>query len=282
MKFLNKIKTEKMKTNTTIRSIVAMMVIFFAVTTTSCKKEENITPTAPVLPITPTVPVTPAVSMKPSFISTAENGITVRKQVYKYDLQGKLTSYESRGTSSDSVLIFNNNVVFKATNATVVGQNLLFNVDKTFKSLFLPNSQIDFSNNQTKLSRMIQPRLNNTPITLGEFAYSGNNLVTIGAEIRIDINYNNLPYQKGINEIPVLLKPIQYYKIMEMENATTTVLYDKLIDNVILNSGGGRIETHQYSYVFDANNRVTKITNTVTKTTATTSTQKVFVSIITY
>ena len=273
-----------MKTNTTIRSIVAMMVIFFAVTTTSCKKEENITPTpnAPVVPITPPVPVIPAVSVKPSFISTSENGITVRKQVYKYDVQGKLISYESRGTFSDSVIVFNNNVVFKGINSSVVGQNLLFNTDKTFKSLFSASTQIDFVNNQNKLSRMTQTRINNTPITAAQFQYTNNNLSAIGAEIQIDINYNNLPYQKGINEIPVLLKPIQYYKIMEMENATTIVLYNKLIDNVILNSGGGRIETHQYSYVFDANNRVTKITNTVTKTTTTTSTQKVFVSTITY
>lgn len=81
-------------------------------------------------------------------------------------------------------------------------------------------------------------RPGNTPLVVGEFDYTSNNLTKIGAEIRIDINYfNDLPYQKGINEIPVALKPIKFYKVMEIENTTSTILYSKMIRQIIIDFG---------------------------------------------
>jgi hypothetical protein len=268
-----------MKTNQTIRSIVSMMVIFFAVTTTSCKKEENITP------VIPPTQIAPAISLKPIFIETKENGNIIRKQSYAYDAQGKLTKYESStdvASSSDSVLVRQNNVAFKTPGSNTINQSLTFNTDKTFDALFSATDQTDFENNQTKLSRMTKARPNSTPLTLGVFNYTNDNLSTIGAEIRIDISYHdNLPYQKGINEIPVGLKPIKFYKIMEMENATSTVLYNKFIRQVIMDFGNRR-ELHDYTYTFDANSRVTLIRDTQTTVTSTTSDQKVFISTVLY
>ena len=267
---------------TSIRSIVAMMVIFFAVTATSCKKETEIAPTTPNAPVVPPTPVTPAVSMKPTFILTTENGTTIRKQSYVYDAQGKLVKYESIGTFSDSVLVRQNNVAFKTPGSNTINLSLTFNADKTFDALFSATDQIDFENNQTKLSRMTKARPNATPLTVGVFNYTNNNLSSIGAEIRIDINYfDNLTYQKGINEIPVVIKPIKYYKIMEMENATTTVLYNKMIRNIIMDFGN-RIVTYEYAYAFDSNQRVTQINEVITNTTAISSSQKVLVSTISY
>jgi hypothetical protein len=276
-----------MKTNKTIRSIVAMMVIFFAVSISSCKKEDSIVPNnpnVPTTPIAPTIPVTPAVSMKPTSIITSENGTSVRKEIYKYDATGKLNNYVSiTRNGEDSILISSNSVAFKRQGGNAVSQVLTFNTDKTFKAVFSATDQTDFVNNQSQLSRITKARPNNTPLTVGEFAYTNNNLSSIGAEIRIDINYyNNLPYQKGINEIPLAFKPVFNYKVMEQENATTSVLYNKLIKQVITNFGGNRFELHDYVYDFDANNRVIKITDTVTNTTTNSSTQKVLVSNITY
>lgn len=278
-----------MKKVTTSRSIVALMVIFFAVATSSCKKEDTITPgnpPAPTGPAVPTVPVTPAVSMKPRFITTTENGRTIRKEEYKYDTQGKLTSYATANptTGEDSVLVFANSVSFKRQGSNVVSQVLVFNTDKTFKSLFGAADQINFNNDQTRLSNMIKISSNSGSNTsAGEFAYTSDNLSSISAEVRIDINYDNsLPYQKGINEIPVVFKPLSNFKVMEQENATATMLYSKLIKQVIITSGRSTFETHDYSYVMDENNRVTKITEVITNTTASTSSQKTRVKSIAY
>lgn len=274
-----------MKTNKTIRSIVAMMVIFFAVTATSCQKETEITPAAPQNPTAPVIPVTPAVSMRPTFILTTENGSAVRKQVYQYDAQGKLTKYESLASvnTSDSVSVANNRLGFFRHGSANVSQVLVLNTDKTYKSLFFSSSQVDFENNQNKLSRILQTRTDGSVSAVAGFSYTGNNLSSMGSEISISVNYyNNLPYQKGINEIPVALKPLKYYKLLEQENATSTILYDKLIRQVILQLSTSRFETHDFSYTFDSNNRVTQITDTVTITTATASAQKVFVSTVSY
>jgi hypothetical protein len=271
---------------TFIRSIVTMLVIFFAVTTTSCNKDNEIAPTAPPVPVIPPTPVAPAISLKPIFIETKENGNIIRKQSYAYDSQGKLAKYESStgvASTSDSVLVRQNNVSFKTPGLSTINQSLTFNADKTFDALFSATEQIDFENNQTRLSRMTKSRPNSTPLTVGVFNYINDNLSTIGSEIRIDISYHdNLPYQKGINEIPVGFKPIKFYKIMEMENASNTVLYNKLIRQVIITSGGGRFETHDYTYDFDSNNRVTQIRDTQTTVTSTTSVQRVFISNVLY
>ncbi|MFN8295463.1 MAG: hypothetical protein U0T69_04670 [Chitinophagales bacterium] len=277
-----------MKTNKTIRSIVAMMVIFFAVTATSCKKENEITPEtpqAPTAPGVPNTPVIPAVSMKPVSIITTENGSAVRKQVYNYNAQGKLIRYESLAgaNASDSVVPSNNSIAFFKHGSSDAIQVLTLNTDKTFKSLFLRTSQADFVNNQNQLNLIQQTRPDGSILTAAEFAYVGNNLNAIGGEIRININYyNNLPYQKGINEIPVIVKPIKFYKLMEQENITTTLLYNKLIHQVIIQSSASRFETHEFTYVFDSNNRVTQITDVITVTTSTSSAQKVLVSTVSY
>ncbi len=268
-----------MKTRT-FRSIVAMMVIFFAVSATSCKKESEITPDNGVN--TPIAPTAPVVSVKPRIITTTENGSTVRSQLYEYDSQGKLIRYSSKNaTSVDSVILSANSVAFKKQSSNV-NQVLSFNPDKTFKSLFSATSQINFVNTQTQLGSIALINSSGASTTQGNFNYTVGNLTAINSEATINFNYyDNLPYQKGINELPILFKPIQFYKVMEQEQATATTLYNKLLRNSILDLGS-RQELHEYVYAFDANNRVTKITDTFTKITSGTSTQKVSVSTITY
>lgn len=257
------------------------MVILFAAAATGCKKESEITP-GNGINTPPVNPVATAVSTKPRSIITSENGTDLRKQIYEYDAQGKLTKYESTGTSSDSVLVNGNSVTFKrpgSNNAVLV---LTFNPDKTFKASFTANTQFDFINNQSKLSRMTQASPNNIPATDAVFNYTNNNIGSMASEIRVELDYfDNLPYQKGINEIPIALKPIKYYKIMEQENATSTVLYNKMLRSVSLVSGSRR-ETHEYTYAFDADRRVTQINELITNSTATSSSQRILKSSVSY
>jgi hypothetical protein len=239
-----------MKTTQPFRTITALILVLFTITVSSCKKESA---------------VTPEVSFKPTKIITTENGATIRIQRYMYDAQGKLANYESIGNgTSDSVLIRAGSIAFKRPGNTEVSQVLTFNADQTFKAIFSASEQTDFVNNQTKLSRITKARPNNTPLSLGVFNYTNDNLNSMISEIRLDISYHNdLPYQKGINEIPVVFKPIQFYKIMEQENTTTMQLYSKLIKSIMLDFGN-RQERHDYTYTFDAEDRVTEINELVT------------------
>jgi len=278
-----------MKTNQKIRSMIALALIIFAASTTSCKKEDdvrpnNTTPVAPIIPVTPPI-VTPAVSMKPVVLLTTQNGVLIRKQQYQYEANGNLKRYISTENNvSDSVVISSDlaSVDFRMHTSSSLRNTLQLNTDKTFKSLTFGSTQINFVNSQTKLASMTQFRANGTSFTAAQFQYSNNNLSAIGAEARFDFNYyDNLPYQKGINEMPILLKPIQFYKVMELENATTTTLYNKLLRQAIIDFGS-RKELHAYEYVMDANNRVTQITDTITNVTSTTSTQKVLITSVSY
>ncbi|MFN8236787.1 MAG: hypothetical protein U0T77_01335 [Chitinophagales bacterium] len=274
-----------MKTIKTIRSRIAMMVVLFAVAATSCQKENEI---APVTPVVPTTPVTPAVSMKPRFITTSENGINLRKEEYRYDDQGKLTLYISGSSTAagvDSVEMQTNAVTFRLQNGNSRRREVLtFNADKTCSSIFSAADQANFVNNQLKFNSVELVRANNTPLRAIQFTYQGNKISRIQTELQfIDINYyENLPYQKGINEIPIGLKELKYFKTMEIENITSSIAYDKLIKQIIITNGRGNTELHDYAYVLDTNNRVTKITDTVTFTTPSTSSQRVFVSAIAY
>lgn len=278
------IKQTKMKTGIQFRNMAAVAVVVFAALVSACKKNEIAPVTPPSSGTPPVVAQPPTVNAQPRVISTVENGVTIRTQTYEYDSQGNLTRYASKsGNVVDSVLIRSNNVAFKLANASTIAASLLFNTDKTFKTFFLSSDQIDFENNQTKLARMTKPGANNTPVTLGIFTYTNSNLSKIGAEITIDINYyENLPYQKGINELPTTFKPLKFYKVMELENTTSTILYNKLIRQVIIGLGTANVKTHQYSYSFDANNRVTGITEVITSTNNSSTTQTTKVSTISY
>ena len=97
--------------------MIAIIAVIFAVATTSCKKENDVTPNPSVNtpPSIPATPVTPAVSLKPRSIITTENGSSVRKELYTYDAVGKLKNYISiTRNGEDSVLVSANSVSFKS------------------------------------------------------------------------------------------------------------------------------------------------------------------------
>ncbi len=278
-----------MKTNKTIRRMAAIMGILFAAAATGCQKESEITPNPGSGGTTPPV-VTPVSVPKPREITTVMNGITTRIQSYTYDSRGKLSIYVSKNiTSVDSVILQPNRVsmITSRNNGTRLNLLLTLNADKTYKrfdalsSLSTPGEHAAFNNTQFKIDSITQPGIN---FPLAKFDYISNNLNGIQTEVqKINVNYsNNLSYQKGINEIPFSHNPVKYFKLLEQENATTTHLYSKMIQQVIINNGAGRFELHDLVYEFDGQNRVSKITDTITFTTSSSSVQKIAVSTITY
>ena len=217
----------------TIKNKIAIMIFLSISILSACKKEEAVTPISPSTPTAPTIPVIPAVSMKPIHVFTTENGATIKSQNFNYNTQGVLVKYDVKSsTGIDSVIINSNSVAFKKNTSNNVVASLTLNTDKTFKSLFQGNDQFFFEHNNTQLLSLFKIIPNNASQQTAQFNYTNNTLTTIFAEIRIDINYhNNLPYQKGINELPVALKPIQFYKAIELSNISTSVLYNKFQNN---------------------------------------------------
>ncbi|MBK9330779.1 MAG: hypothetical protein IPM95_16095 [Sphingobacteriales bacterium] len=274
-----------MKTVNQIRSMAAIAAVIFTATLSGCKKTEvaPVTP-PPVNNTPPPVVVQPSVNTKPRFITTTENGSTIKSQAYEYDSQGRLIRFFSKNTTSVDTVIINFNVVlFKSErNSGVSIQKLFLNGDKTMKNLFTSNIEVQFENNQNKISRLAQSVDNGPFNNIAGLDYTNNNLSSITAEAVLSFNYyNDLPYQKGINEPPTAFKPFQYYKVLEQEGATTSVLYNKLLKQSVLNAGIRR-EQHDYIYTFDSDNRVTKISETITITIGSSSTQKIHENIIAY
>lgn len=274
--------------------MAAMMVILFAATATGCQNENEITPNPGSGVTTPPVVTPPAaVSVpKPKEIITVVNGMTTRIQSYTYDSQGMLTIYASKNEASvDSVIMQPNQVSYRSirSGGLRVNMGLALNSNKTYKRVDLLSSstggvvdQAIFNHNaQFRIDSITQPR---TDLPLARFDYISNNLNGIQMEVqKINVNYShNLSYQKGINEIPFSITPVKYFKLLEQEDATTTQLYNKLLKQIIINNGTGRFELHDFVYEFDGQNRVSKITDTITFTTSSTSVQKIAVSTITY
>jgi len=283
-----------MKTTNQIRSMATVMVLLFVVTATGCQKENEITPN-PGTGVTPppvVSPPAPAVVPKPREITTITDGVVSRIQTYTYDSQEKLSIYVSKNeTSVDSVIMQSDQQVsFRTVRNNGSKQNVVLslNANKTYKRMDLLSpvtggvaDQAVINNTQFRIDSIMQPR---TGLPLGKFNYISNNLNAIQTEVqRINVNYfNNLPYQKGINEILLPSTPLKYYKLLEQEDITTTHFFDKLMQQVIINIGSGRFELHDYSYEFDNENRVTKITDAITFTTSGSSVRKIAVSTITY
>ncbi len=281
-----------MKTNKTIRSMAAIAAVIFAVAATGCQKENEITPN-PGTGVTPppvVSPPAPAVVPKPREITTITDGVVSRIQTYTYDSQGKLSIYVSKNeTSVDTVVIQTEQASIRTirNNGTRVNLALRINANKTYKRMDVLSSSNTttesaiFNSTQFKIDSITKQGLN---FPLAKFDYISNNLNGIQTEVqKINVNYyNNLSYQKGINELPIFITPIRYYKVLEQEDATTTHLFNKMLKQIIINNGAGRFELHDFVYEFDSQNRVRKITDTITLTTSSSSVQKTAVTTITY
>ena len=281
-----------MKTNKTIRSMAAIAAVIFAVAATGCQKENEITPN-PGTGVTPppvVSPPAPAVVPKPREITTITDGVVSRIQTYTYDSQGKLSIYVSKNeTSVDTVVIQTEQASIRTirNNGTRVNLALRINANKTYKRMDVLSSSNTttesaiFNSTQFKIDSITKQGLN---LPLAKFDYISNNLNGIQTEVqKINVNYyNNLSYQKGINELPIFITPIRYYKVLEQEDATTTHLFNKMLKQIIINNGAGRFELHDFVYEFDSQNRVRKITDTITLTTSSSSVQKTAVTTITY
>ncbi len=262
-----------MKTNTIIRSMAAIAAVIFAIAATGCQKENEITPNPGNGVITPPI-VVPGVNMKPKKITTTDGGVVEYEEFYTYDSQNHLLLYlKKKNHLSDSVRIKSGFVdIITNSGGLIYKETLTLNPDKTFKHIAQKdpnggNIEFDCLNSQIKLSRIVRLRANTTPKTILVANYLTNPDI---AEIQVEESkyiisyYNNLPYQKGINEISGEFYSLRYFKVMEQEDATTMFLYNKLIKNITLVSNSSLIrEVHDFTYEFDSSNRVTVVKETI-------------------
>ncbi|MFN8236790.1 MAG: hypothetical protein U0T77_01350 [Chitinophagales bacterium] len=248
-----------MKTIKTIRSSVAMMVMLFAVTATSCQKE-SINPAQPEL-----------VNRKPkSIITTNDQGVTVGREdfIYRNDT---LVAYLNDKTLRDSILVLPNSSS-KALEAYSMFSSRVFKCE-----LFLgADKQIAQSSESAFSTRLRDVITNNSMIksivdedsrgfSLTDVVYDGNNISSFiykGDTVRITY-YDTLSYQKGINALPIGFFGIEHFRLLELNDRTNTKLYSKLIKSVTRKSAATRnhIDSNSYSYVMDAHNRVISVTD---------------------
>ena len=257
-----------MKNTTTIRRMMATIAIIFAVATTSCKKENEVTPNNNGNQNNNT----PAVSMKPKNITTIENGATVRTQTYQYDAQKKLTKYSSSEQNViDELLINNDGISVTRTQQNVLKQTerVIFNADKSLRQIVSTSDNStskffgDFSTiDNSGISALTS--IINENLALNQsigFGYTEGNLTAIGAGTdRVAFTYfNNLTFQKGINELPVSAMSLRYHKIIEQEDMASYKFSSKLISTITVTNGAVIKIIRSFVYTQDAQGRVTNI-----------------------
>ncbi|MFN8237526.1 MAG: hypothetical protein U0T77_05100 [Chitinophagales bacterium] len=251
-----------MKT-TTQRMTIAIMAFVFAATTTSCKKENTITPGN--------------TSVKPKSIITKENGTIVRTQTYEYNGSNKITQYVSaEGNRRDSMVLVGNEVQFisKINGVPGTAEILKFNADSTLNEL----SETKFSNGNTDRFSTDFSAISATAVALTglissaaevvlSLQYTEENLSVIssdGGREKSTFTYlNNAAFQKGINEIPVASMAFKYHKIIEQEDIASYKFSNKLINTFTVAVDGVIKRIHTYSYIRDAQNRIVTINETI-------------------
>ncbi len=253
-----------MKTLNSIRSMAAIAAVIFAIAATGCQKENEITPNN-----NPTT----TVSFKPKSIVTTKvgNPEAVRTQTYEYDGNNKLLKFLSvSGTTRDSLFFTSEGMGFirRVRGDVQTKENLRFNPDKSLKELS--------SSSSSGLIRLTPdfialPGSSNTLSALRDanhhigFSYLDGNLKSISVNTE-GVNftyYNNLGFQKGINEIPVESTALMYHKLAEQEGMTNYSFSSKLIHTITATDGGVVRRINTFSYVQDTNGRVTTIFETV-------------------
>jgi hypothetical protein len=235
--------------------MTAMMVIFFAVSISSCKKEAEIAPVNPIIP---------QVSFNPkSIITRNDAGSVIQTEQFHYDAQNVLTSYSRRNSSgTDTASLFGNFIRFQTLGGQKEIQNILpdkslGNIDISVeKKIIVEKSGDNFLDKTIKQFGAFF-----IPVT-SSFNYASGSVSRIATDNEvIEITYNNnITYQKGINEIPFSVATVNKFKVLELGNATSTKLYSKLIQSVVIKVNGAVKEEHQYGYRKDANGRITEVT----------------------
>ncbi len=251
-----------MKT-TAKKMMMAMIAFVFAATTTSCKKESGIIPSTP----------TPTVSLKPKSIVTTEDGVAgvFRTQTYEYDSRNHLTKFVSVSATTKDSLIFNSAGIgfLRMVNGTIRSKELLkLNSDKSLRQLVISG------NSSTLVLTPLFTDLPGSPNTLTslsdasnliEFTYLDKNLrsINVNTESVSYTYYDNIRYQKGINEIQSESTALLYHKIAEQEDMINYSLFSKLIHTVTIKLGNDVKKIVTYNYVLDEQGRVTKIFETI-------------------
>jgi hypothetical protein len=94
---------------------------------------------------------------------------------------------------------------------------------------------------------------------MADVVYTDNNIagfVTGNDTVSITY-YDELDYQKGINAIPAGLPMLRHFRLLELNDMTSTKLYSKLIKSVRFKnfSSINNLFINNYDYTFDAQGR---------------------------
>jgi hypothetical protein len=233
----------------------AMFTLAFAPLLGGCSKTE---------PGPPGNAIIDVVSLKPSSIITTKNGEEISREIYQYRL-GALTHYiRLLPGETDSMVLLGDSVQYRRIFAShSTREMLLLNNNKTFQRYrtgSLAGTEFVFQNRIFELNRVLIERPDSGPELMMLFEYSDQRILsyTLYNSNTTISYYDDLPYQKGINELPVANTALLIHKILEQENATSMRLYDKLFRETEMQSGPfGKRTT--YSYEFDEHQRVKTI-----------------------
>jgi hypothetical protein len=249
-------KITAMQTNNQFRSGIALLAFAFAALATACTQSDG----NEAIP-----PVDPSISIRPARIITLENGIEIRRQDYQYKPDGKLRMYISHAEQDiDTVILQSNGMeIRRKRGSDLVREFLFLNADKAYANFRTTESGVsfDFENSGNHLSRIFKSGPNAFQTLIAQTTYENGSLAGIlseDTEIRITY-YNELPYQKGVNELPTEFSAFTYYKIAESEMLTSTLFYNKLIREYSIIENGILEDKHEYAYTFDNLGRVMEI-----------------------
>jgi hypothetical protein len=258
-----------MKT-TTNRMMIAIIAVIFATTFTSCKKENEVAPNGNSNNNTPA-----AVNEKPLSIITkdASNRIILEEK-FTY-ANNNLVKYVAKSANrTDSIIVFqsaNQNGyknIISDRNFSIQPQTMFLSNDKQMHDFNTTNTAVtnNFVINTNSTIKNVVNSANNQQFLIKFAQYENGNISSfivngIGVDT-VKVTYDeSVGFKKGINELPVSFAPFKLFKVLELNNMTTTLMYSKLIKMVTLknNKPTNNFTVHQYDYTLDSKGRISTI-----------------------
>ena len=250
---------------------MAIIAVIFAAIITSCKKENEVTPNGN-QNNTPVV-----VNEKPLSIITRDlsNNRIVIEERFTYQ-NNQLVKYVKKSADEiDSVIVFQsasqNGFQDFSTFASLPTsvQTLFLSSDKQMHDFTTSNNGItgNFAISNSTISNVVNSA-NAQRFLIKDAVYENDNIKSfvvngIGVDT-VKVTYDeSLGYKKGINELPITFNAMRFFKLLELNNMTSTKMYSKLIKFITkkTNKRTNNFTTHQFSYTFDAKGRIATITD---------------------
>ena len=260
-----------MKNTTTNRMIMAITAVIFAATITSCKKENDITPNSN----SNQNNTLTGVNEKPvSIITRDANNRIILEEKFTY-ANNNLVKYVAKSANrTDSVIVFQSasqngyKNIIADRNFSIQPQTMFLSSDKQMHDFNTTNTAVtnNFVINSNSTIKNVVSSTNSQQFLIKNAQYENGNISSfivngIGIDT-VKVTYDeSVGFKKGINELPVNFAPFKLFKVLELNNMTTTLMYSKLIKMVTLknNKLTNNFTVHQYDYTLDSKGRIISI-----------------------